>query len=207
MSHVSRDSMILMVPPIPLPLRDLLPPPSLFTHPSSLHGQAHVARVMVHAFRLIAATAAQDLAPALWAAVYLHDIARRHDGHCERHGRDAWTRFATLPEVRALFEKGGVAEADYPAIQTAVTEHCRNEVRRDHPHRELTALLKDADGLDRVRLGDDFLDPAYLRHAEAVAMIPFAQSLFEQTDGRYEPGEHYFEWLWPEAARIAEQRG
>jgi hypothetical protein len=42
--------------PIPLPLVSLVPTPELFTHASTLHGQAHVSRVMVHAFRLIQAT-------------------------------------------------------------------------------------------------------------------------------------------------------
>jgi len=187
-------------PPIPLPLRDLVPPPSLFWHDSSLHGQAHVARVMVHAFRLLDATSAHHLAPALWAAVYLHDIARRHDGHCTRHGADAWARLPDLPEVQSLFSRGGVKESDYPAIQTAVTEHCRSEVPPDHPHRELAALLKDADGLDRVRLYD--VDPAFLRHPEAVAMVAFAKRLFEETDTRLTPGPDYLERLWPEAERL-----
>jgi hypothetical protein len=187
-------------PPIPLPLRHLVPPSSLFRHPSFLHGQAHVARVMVHAFRLIKATDRHDLAPALWASVYIHDIARRHDGISRRHGADAWARLAELPDVRELFAKGGVKESDYPVIQTAVTEHCRREVPLDHPHRELTALLKDADGLDRVRLWD--LDTSYLRHAEAVAMAPFAKRLYKQTHRRIEPGPDYFERLWPEAERL-----
>jgi len=189
-----------LVPPIPLPLRDLVPPPSLFWHASTLHGQAHVARVMVHAFRLIEATGNAELAPVLWAAVYLHDIARRHDGCCTRHGADAWARVNGLPDVRELFSRGGVKESDYPAIQTTVTEHCRSEVPIEHPHRELAAMLKDADGLDRVRLHD--LDPGYLRHPEAVPMVPFAERLFEETDGRLEPRDDYFERLWPVAEPI-----
>ncbi len=192
-----------MVPPIPLPLRDLVPQPSLFTMRSTLHGQAHVARVMVHAFRLIEATGAHDLAPALWAAVYLHDIARRTEGRCERHGGDAWKRLARLPDVRDLFAKGGVKEDDYPAIRTAVTEHCRSEVPLADPHRELAALLKDADGLDRLRLRD--LDVRYLRHQEARDMAEFAERLYEETNGRHPPGDDYFEWLWREAERIAEE--
>jgi hypothetical protein len=75
--------------PIHLPLDQLVPQPSLFTHPSTLHGQAHVARVMVHAFRLIEATGWTEEAPRLWAAVYLHDIARTHDGLCFVHGTRA----------------------------------------------------------------------------------------------------------------------
>lgn len=189
-----------MLPPIPLPLPDLLPPPSLFLHASDLHGQAHVGRVMVHAFRLIEATGVPHLAPALWAAVYLHDIARRHDGFCERHGLDAWGRLADLPDVRDLFARGGVKERDYPLIRTAVTEHCRSEVALDHPHRQLAALLKDTDGLDRVRLGD--LDRRYLRHPQAAAMVPFAERLFEETRLRVQPGPDHFERLWPEALRL-----
>ena len=50
-------------------------------------------------------------------------------------------------------------------------------IRDDYDRR----LVKDADGLDRVRLGD--LDPRYLRHPEARVMVPFAQELFETTDG------------------------
>jgi hypothetical protein len=109
-------------------------------------------------------------------------------------------RDENLPDVNLLFSKGGVKESDYPAIQTAVTEHCRSDVPPDHPHRELAALLKDADGLDRVRLYD--VDPAFLRHPEAVAMVAFAKRLFEETDTRLTPGPDYLERLWPETERL-----
>ena len=112
---------------IPVPDEELVPPPELFLHPSRLHGQAHVARVMVHAFRLIAATGFIEETARLWAAVYLHDIARRHDGVAPRHGADAWKRLADLPDVRALFARGGVREEDYPAIQAAVVCHSDGE--------------------------------------------------------------------------------
>jgi hypothetical protein len=178
-----------------------VPPPELFTHASALHGQAHVARVMVHAFRLIAVTGWTDEAPALWAAVYLHDIARTHDGVCRRHGGDAMRKFESRPDLRALFAQGGVTESDYAAIDTAVVHHCvTRELDRAHPHWRLTSLLKDADGLDRVRLGD--LDPKYLRHPQSLAMVGFAEALFTATDGRIAVGADHFAALWPEAARI-----
>lgn len=44
-------------------------------------------------------------------------------------------------------------------------------------------VLKDADGLDRCRLGTDGLDPKYLRTAPAKRMIVFAQQLFESGYG------------------------
>ena len=64
----------------------------------------------------------------------------------------------------------------------------------------MTKLLKDADGLDRVRLGD--LDPDYLRHAEARGMVRFAQRLYGDTDHKLPVGPDYFARLWPEALRL-----
>jgi hypothetical protein len=187
--------------PIALPLAALAPPPALFAHASTIHGQAHVARVMVHAFRLLAATGWTGASPRLWAAVYLHDIARTHDGLCYRHGGDAMRKLEMLPEVQALFAQGGVADADYEQIRTAVVHHCLpRELDRAHPHWRLTSLLKDADGLDRVRLGD--LDPRYLRHPQAREMVPFAEALFSETDGRIAVGSGHFPALWGEAVRI-----
>lgn len=188
-------------PPIGLPLSTLVPPPDVFTHASTLHGQAHVARVMVHAFRLIAATGWVEQAPALWAAVYLHDIARTHDGLCYRHGGDAMRKLEDRPDLRVLFTQGGVSDGDYEAIHTAVVHHSLpKELDRAHPHWRLTSLLKDADGLDRVRLGD--LEPRYLRHPQSLEMVAFAEALFTATDGRIAVGAGHFAALWPEAARI-----
>ena len=189
-------------PPIALPLETLAPPPSLFTHRSTLHGQSHVSRVMVHAFRLIAATGWTEEAPRLWAAVYLHDIARTHDGVCFRHGGDAMKKFESLPDVRSLFTRGGVQEDDYPPIHTAVVHHSLpKELDRTHPHWRLTSLLKDADGLDRVRLGD--LNPNYLRNPEALEMMDFAAALFLETNGVVPTGARHFADLWPEAVRLS----
>src|SRR5580765_4277916 len=104
---------IILTVPIPLPLASLVPAPELFSHASMLHGQAHVSRVMVHAFGLLAATGWSEEAPRLWAAVYLHDIARTHDGVCYRHGGDAMKKLETLPHLRDLFGRGGVTDSDY----------------------------------------------------------------------------------------------
>ena len=45
----------------------------------------------------------------------------------------------------------------------------------------LTRLLKDADNLDRVRLGD--LNPRFLRHESAQALTGFARRLFQRDQG------------------------
>ena len=140
---------------VPLPPEKIVPMPELFWHPSTLHGQAHVTRVMVHASRLVAATGQREQGARLWAAVFLHDIARRHDGVCHRHGADAARRLRKEPSLRQRLTEAGLTAADYPAIEAAITAHCSpKEVTRDHEHWPLIALLKDADALDRVRLGD-----------------------------------------------------
>jgi len=186
--------------PIPLPLEELVPTPDLFAHRSFLHGQRHVSRVLVHAFVLVDLVGRQEEAPRVWACIYLHDLARLHDGLSYEHGADAAQK---LPEFGDFFARGGVAAEEHDAIRSAVTHHSLgDEMPADHPHRPLTALLKDADGLDRVRLGD--LDPQYLRHGETPAMVPFAERLYAETDGRGHEGPGYFPWLWEQARAILE---
>lgn len=185
---------------VTVPDEEMLPPPGLFLHRSWLHGPAHVGRVMIHALRLVEATGLADATPPLWAAVYLHDIARTHDGWESEHGPNACARLARLTEVRALLVRGGVREADWPAIETAVARHSRGEAASGEPYQQLIELLKDADGLDRVRLGD--LDPAYLRNPQARAMVPFAEQLLRATDPWRPPSADHFGYLWREAWRL-----
>jgi predicted phage terminase large subunit-like protein len=101
----------------------LIPTPELFTHPSHIHGQRHVARVMIHAFRLIDATGWTHLATRLWGAVYPHDLARTHDGRCLRHGADAVERWRTSSQLSgALAAHNSLHYADEPGVQRAVTQ-------------------------------------------------------------------------------------
>lgn len=179
-----------------------MPTPDLFWHASDLHGQAHVSRVMVHAIRLVEATGQHAFAPRLWAAVFLHDLARRHDDVDHRHGAEAARRLRDEPALQARLAEAGLVASDYPGIEAAVTAHSApKDASRDHEHWPLIALLKDADGLDRVRLGD--LDVRYLRHPEARAMVRFAQALFDETDGLVGVGDAHFEELWRAVHRLA----
>ena len=128
---------------VPIPLDRVVPLPELFRHRSTLHGQAHVARVMIHAMRLVEATGTQSYGPQLWASVFLHDLARTHDGVCHRHGADAAQCLRDEPFLQQRLAEAGLVEADYPAIEAAVTAHSApKEVSREHPHWPLIALLK-----------------------------------------------------------------
>lgn len=187
--------------PIALRLEELAPDPGLFLHTSYLHGQLHVVRVIIHGFALVSALGWRNEAPRVWAAAYLHDLARTHDGRCHRHGANAVSRLATMPETHALLQRGGLCEADAPALATAVTYHSLPQELPDrHPHYRLTALLKDADALDRVRLGD--LNPSYLRLKPTRALIEFAQALHDETQWSLEPGPDLFVRMWPIAQKL-----
>ena len=178
----------------------LIPHPSDFVHANRTHGQGHVARVMVHAFRLIEATGLVDEGSRLWGAVYLHDMARTHDGFDEVHGMHAVMRVNESTDLQERLIAHGV-QSDDPSMLLAVMMHCLPD---DHsayggkPIWPLLSLLKDADALDRVRFGD--LEPAYLRWEATKGMIGFAQDLYNQTR-RIKEGPNHFS----DVVRVAER--
>lgn len=185
---------------VSVPDEEMLPPPDLFLHASVIHGPTHVGRVMIHALRLIEATGLAEETPRLWAAVYLHDIARAGDGWEPGHGPRAAQRLASLPKLLELFQRGGVADSDYPAIREAVTRHSRGEAIAGEEHVRLIELLKDADALDRVRIED--LDPRYLRTPAARTMVDFAERLYRETRRHTPQPRDHFAWIWAEARRL-----
>ena len=164
-----------------------------FRHFSRLHGVGHTQRVHIHARRLLGELGwdKRDAHLVLNAALW-HDIGRETDGIEPRHGElsvlraDQLGLTATLQPADAaiirfaiqwhsLSDRGAAARAAELAADP-------DEARRlAEPERALRVLwvLKDADALDRIRLGfGDCADPRQLRHAAAVALIPFAAELF-----------------------------
>lgn len=180
----------------------LIPHPTDFAHASKIHGQAHVGRVMIHAFRLIEATGLTEEASRLWGAVYLHDLARTHDGFDEVHGMHAVMRVNESTDLQERLIARGV-QSDDPSMLLAVMMHCLPD---DHsafggkPVWPLLAMLKDVDGLDRVRFGD--LDPSYFRFPETKGMVKFAEDLYSQSHRRVKEGPNFLTDLMKVAERI-----
>jgi len=183
-------------------LNALIPHPTDFAHASKIHGQAHVGRVMIHAFRLIEATGLTEEASRLWGAVYLHDLARTHDGFDEVHGMHAVMRVNESTDLQERLIARGV-QSDDPSMLLAVMMHCLPD---DHsafggkPVWPLLAMLKDVDGLDRVRFGD--LDPSYFRFPETKGMVKFAEDLYSQSHRRVKEGPNFLTDLMKVAERI-----
>ncbi len=151
-----------------------------FDRHSDLHGVMHTYRVMVHALRLGLATGHIAEAKNAFFAAYIHDMARKCDGYCTQHGTDATHQ--KLPIYEPLFIKCGANPTDILSIGKACTWHSlSDEIITTDPDRLTVALLKDADALDRLRLGEKYLDVSYLRFKETHKLIKFAGELFYQT--------------------------
>ena len=161
-------------------------PAEWFLHPSCLHGASHTQRVHLHARRLVHELRwpEADIRVVLSAALW-HDIGRRDDGADPEHGARSAAR------VEELGLHAFLAEADARLVLFAIRYHCRDDEHgalraagQDDPERALRILwlLKDADALDRVRLGAPGaeaweVDSTTLRHRCTPGMIDFAVKL------------------------------
>mgnify|MGYP000848134925 CR=1 FL=1 len=156
-----------------------------FKSPSHIHGVEHTRRVLYLVFCLIHCLniEADDAIILIIAALY-HDIGRTNDGVDPKHGVKSYTR----AEKRALLKS--FSDQDKELIRFIIQNHSidDNEVKdqsdlfhlddRDRGIR-LLWIFKDADGLDRVRLGD--LKVQKLRHPESRALLLVAWQLLQQS--------------------------
>jgi HD superfamily phosphodiesterase len=148
-----------------------------FDHHSHLHGINHTYRVMYHVLNIGRLAGLNDEIKLAFCAAFIHDMARKHDGYCIDHG--VWATNCKFPLFRKLFIETGVNAEGLRAIKLAVSNHSiRHEIRKDHPFSIAVALLKDADALDRIRIGENNLKPEYLRFPVSLTLIDFAKELY-----------------------------
>jgi len=152
-----------------------------FDHKSSLHGINHTYRVMCLTMYISESEGLKkETLPALCAA-FIHDLARKDDGYCTQHG--SWSVKTKLPVFKQRFLKVGLTDTDITKVGKAVANHSvRNEFKKSDEAYLVTAILKDADALDRIRLGEDNLDEKYLRLESSRNFINFAKELFYRTN-------------------------
>lgn len=138
--------------------------------PYGIHGMGHVSRVIIWADMLgVCYQGRVDRDSLLWAAS-LHDIGRSHDNRCLVHGHKSAEMFMTNRERWNMPQ-----DMDVDYVKYLVTNHC---LPVEHPTLELK-ILKDADALDRARLGD--LDSSMLRLPESHCYIQAAEELYHRT--------------------------
>lgn len=150
---------------------------------SAYHGADHIERVM-----LLGAIIAmqQHFTPRetelLLIACSYHDIGRINDYRDEKHGRRAADMLPSIPGL-------GADAAELACIQAAVATHSTDDGEIDLfareyavPQKDLALCrrlckgLKDADNLDRVRIGD--LDIRHLRFPESKGMRAAAEAIW-----------------------------
>jgi hypothetical protein len=161
--------------------------PGWFEHPSSIHGISHVRRVLIHAQAI---AAARDVDPDWFESLVLaaawHDIGRTHDGREPEHGPNSVARAKALglgdgvdPLIlaRTHFAMEWHSVPDENALGHALTVDPKARPEIGTMLRVLW-LLKDADGLDRVRIED--LDPGQLRYEESLEFVDRAWDLLRE---------------------------
>ncbi len=158
---------------------------SWFDHPSKLHGRGHTMRVMLLAHTLFSMACEQygplgdSLYRNLMTAALIHDLARKHDGFCMEHG--LWARQSKRPIAEKYFLGYRLDEGDWEAIGSAVEAHARPDPLKKFPEGTLIPLLKDADGLDRIRLGYP-PDVSYFRHPFTESLLEYARQLLAKDE-------------------------
>lgn len=148
---------------------------------SRIHGPGHIERTLCHGAFCAQAEGLdrEDTRLLLFACAY-HDVGRQDDKADDLHGHRSAAR---IPELTGL--RGEALKM----VQAAVDAHARDDaqllptLRAYAPEdlertRRLAELLKDADGLDRVRIWD--LDPRYLRREASRQRCAFAKELFRR---------------------------
>lgn len=153
---------------------------SFFDRSNRIHAKAHTYRVMCHVIT-IAEMAGQSREGCLaLCAAFIHDMARNDDGYCKLHNK--WAAEVKLPEFENFFYQSGILRKDREEIRVAVNFHSiEQELDRFHPFAKTTALLKDADALDRFRYSDDDFDAKFLRYKSSFQLIDFGRHLYMET--------------------------
>ncbi len=142
------------------------------SHDSELHGVDHMARVFILQELICSKLEDQGIAVnrevVRWAAA-THDVGRVDDGVDLEHGKRS-----------AQWIKNNLSNQMSTEILNAVIYTVTWHVPPDYEVPEMTTelkALKDADALDRVRLGD--LNVSYLRTDAALELVELAEDLYQ----------------------------
>lgn len=159
-----------------------------FNRPDSLiHAAGHCRRVLLHALAIGHYIFGHDpdALEILAQAAVFHDTRRLDEGYDKGHGARAAVYYKEYcrehPEV--VFHPETVLLIRFHDLDDNLgIEAIRKEFGDGAPRVEtLYAIFKDADALDRPRLGPHGLDPLFLRTAPARSSVDFAKELIHAT--------------------------
>lgn len=157
-----------------------------FDYESEIHGRLHSARVLIHTLFLskLKGLSVTDRNVLCTAALW-HDTGRKNDSYCEEHGYSGYINYKD--------DCMGASEKPDDIVSFLIKYHCRSDAEGyaeigTNPvlnvQKERVTLLydifKDADALDRVRLGIRDLDVNQLRCPESHNLTLVARICLEQ---------------------------
>ena len=149
---------------------------------SSIHGIDHVYRTMIGCALIGQQVQKPREALLSFCGAYIHDLARKNDGVEDEHGANAALHY--FNRFSELWDKYKLTEEERRQVKEAVRQHSIKEsILKDEEGYDVMAILKDADALDRCRIGD--LDPRYLRYRESRHLVRFIENIYSKTAGHY----------------------
>lgn len=161
---------------------------TFFRPESPLHAMDHTDRVLLYALVLCEAIfpGNERARKILSHAAMFHDTRRKDDSHDTGHGARAaiyyrqfcrHTGLEYFPEADAIMRFHDIPDKiGIKGISAKFNERAEEVL-------PLYRIFKDADALDRWRLGPDGLDINYLRNEEAKKLVNFSRELFEKWGG------------------------
>ncbi len=165
--------------PLFLHALDTLNREALYT--SQIHGQGHIERTLLHgAFCAMAEGLDGADTSLLLDACSYHDVGRVNDWYDEEHGHRSARQIGGLTGRRGqeLIMLKAVVDA-HSRKDEVLEETLKSYHPADYPRTLVLAqLLKDADGLDRVRIHD--LKTRFLRRSASVERADFAFYLYSR---------------------------
>lgn len=148
-----------------------------FTRPvhAPIHGIGHLYRTMIACALIGQLTERPREALLAFCGAYIHDLGRTNDGVDPSHGANSVRlHFA---RYRALWTKYNLTQLEQEWVKQAVVQHSSREyMQRGDAGYAVMAILKDADALDRCRIGD--LNPDWLRFPESRRLVKAIAHLY-----------------------------
>lgn len=151
----------------------------MFTRPQHrpIHGIGHLYRTMIGCALLAERLQKPRIGLLAFCGAYIHDLARKSDGREAEHGLNA-VKYK-FPRFEALWRKYNLSGQEREWICEAVKQHSTREwMRSDDVGYDVMAILKDADALDRCRIGD--LDPSMLRYQASNELISVIERYWDK---------------------------
>lgn len=153
---------------------------SMFTRPVhySIHGIGHIYRTMIGCAMIAHLLQKPREGLLAFCGAYIHDLARETDWEEPEHGAMAVVKH--FEKFNHLWDKYGLTEEERIFVQKAVAQHSiKEQMTPQDKGYDVMAILKDADALDRCRIGD--LNPKWLRYEESRALIERIDDIYEES--------------------------